>query len=100
MDSTVDELRTLDELRRYIHKTLCEKENLLAEQFSMTELQLTRHSELCGLQFCLRGPRSVRLAAIWAADQNVIYLYDAKGARYSKVRLKMRPVIERQAPAA
>jgi hypothetical protein len=41
----------------------------------------------CGLQFCLRGPRNVRLAAIWVADQNVVYLYDASGTRYAKLRL-------------
>jgi hypothetical protein len=33
-----DDVHTPDELRRFMHKTLCEKENLLADQFSMTEL--------------------------------------------------------------
>jgi hypothetical protein len=37
--------------------------------------RLTRRNQLCGLQFCLRGSRNVRLAAIWVADQNVVYLY-------------------------
>jgi hypothetical protein len=61
-------------------RLLCEKENLLVDQFAMTEFPLIRGGELCGLHFSLRGPRNVRLGAIWAADQNVVYLYDARGA--------------------
>ena len=77
MHTKVDDVHTLDELRQFVHKTLCEKENLLADQFTMTEVRLTRGNGPCGLQFCLRGPRNVRLAAIWVADRNVVYLYDA-----------------------
>lgn len=90
MHPTVDDVQTLDDLRRYVHTILCEKENLLADQFRMTELRLTREGEPCGVQFCLRGPRSLRLAAIWAADQNTLFLYDAKGVRYRKLQLKHR----------
>jgi hypothetical protein len=56
----------------------------------MLPTRLTRRTEPCGLQFCLRGPRNVRLAAIWVADQNVVYLYDAGGTRYAKMRLTNR----------
>lgn len=90
MHATVDDVQSLDDLRRFVHKILCEKENLLSDQFKTTELRLTRQNEICGLQFCLRGPRSVRLAAIWAAEQNAIYLFDAKGNRYSKLQLKQQ----------
>jgi hypothetical protein len=37
MHTKFDDVHTLDELRQFIHKTLCEKENLLADQFTMTE---------------------------------------------------------------
>lgn len=90
MCETLDVIRSLDDLRAYIHRTLCEKENLVADQFSMTEMQLTRRSRNCGLQFSLHGPRSVRLGAIWASDHNTIYFYDAQGVRYHKVRLPRR----------
>ena len=90
MSQTIDPIRTLDDLRGFVHRRLCEKENLLAEQFTMTEMRLTRRSRDCGLQFSLEGPRSVRLGAIWASDHNVIYLYDAQGVRYEKIRLKQR----------
>ncbi len=90
MLDTVDEVRSLDDLRAYIHHTLCEKENLLSDQFRMTEMQLKRRGRDCGLQFSLQGPRSVRLGAIWASDQNLIYFYDARGERYLKVRMRQR----------
>lgn len=90
MSIPLETVRSLDGLREYIHGRLCEKENLLADQFRMTEMTLRRRSRNCGLQFSLHGPRNVRLGAIWAADHNVIYLYDAQGQRYEKVRLKHR----------
>lgn len=90
MGLSLDTVRTLDDLRAYIHGRLCEKENLLADQFTMTEMRLTRRSRDCGLQFSLHGPRNVRLGAVWASDHNVIYLYDAQGVRYEKLRLKQR----------
>jgi hypothetical protein len=100
MHAKVDDVHTLDDLRRFVHETLCTKENLVANEFHVSEARLIRGGELCGLQFCVRGPRSVRLAAIWAADQNVLYLYDAKGTRYAKVRLAKRLAAATHAPAA
>ena len=90
MPDTIEESRSLNDLRAFIHQTLCEKENLLEDQFQMTEMQLFRRGRDCGLQFSLHGPRSVRLGAIWASDQNMIYLYDASGNRYQKLRLRHR----------
>jgi hypothetical protein len=62
--------------------------------------RLTRGNVPCALQFCLRGPRNVRLAAIWVADQNVVYLYDARGERYAKLRLTNRLALQEEARAA
>ena len=98
MHDTLEEIRSLDDLRAFIHRTLCEKENLLADQFKMTEMQLTRRGRGCGLQFSLHGPRSVRLGAIWVSDQNLIYFYDAAGVRFRKARLRQR--LLPNAPAA
>ena len=92
MTECLDALRSLDDLRTFIHTTLCNRENILAEQFAMTETQLTRGGQSCGLQFSLQGPRSVRLNAIWVADHNLVYFYDARGSRFLKIRLKQRLV--------
>ncbi|WP_299460510.1 hypothetical protein [uncultured Gimesia sp.] len=90
MSISIDSIQSLNELREYIHKTLCEKENLLEEQFTMSEMALRRRGRNCGLQFSINGPRSVRLGAIWASDSNMIYFYDARGERYAKVHLPNR----------
>lgn len=100
MHTTVDDVQTLDDLRQFVRQILCEKENLLVDQFTTTEVRLTSGSGTCGLQFCLRGPRNVRLAAIWVADRNVVYLYDARGERYAKLRLTNLPAMQEQARAA
>src|SRR5580704_11231209 len=100
MHTTVNDVHTLDELRQFIHKTLCEKESLLVDQFTMNEFQLTRGKKPCGIQLSLRGPRNVRLGAIWAADRNVVYLYDARGTRYAKLRLKNGLAMTEEASAA
>lgn len=90
MSESADDIRSMDDLRTFVHSTLCHRENLVADQFSMSEMQLNRRGRECGLQFSIHGPRSVRLGAIWASDHNTIYFYDAAGIRFSKVRLRQR----------
>ena len=90
MSDILAEIRTLENLRDFVHNTLCDKENLLAEITSMTQRELSRRGRQCGLQFALQGPRSVRLGAIWESDHNQIYFYDTRGIRYLKVQLPHR----------
>jgi hypothetical protein len=97
MPMNLENVRTLDDLRTFIHYVLCRKENLLEDQFQMAEMQLTRRGRDCGLQFSLQGPRSVRLGAIWASDRNVVYFYDTKGERFDKVTLNQRLFLEETA---
>ena len=78
----------MDALRRYVHEKLCRHENLVAEQFALVATPLTRKGTLCGMQFSLRGPRNVRLGAVWAADHNSLYLYNARGERFDKEQLE------------
>lgn len=97
MAESIEDLGSLEELRQFVRKTLCERENLLIDQFAMSELRLQQRGVDCGLQFSLHGPRSVRLGAVWAADHNTIYFYDAGGTRFGKVRLTRRFELERDA---
>jgi len=85
---TATEIRTLDQLRDFIHISLCRRENLLEFHFPMSEAELTRSGHQCGLQFVLHGPCRVRLAAVWAADRNEILMYAANGNRFRRVRLQ------------
>ena len=90
MSEAATGIQTVVELEHYVHERLCRHENLVAEQFALEVTPLMRRGALCGLQFLLRGPRSVRLGAVWASDQNQLYLYDARGERFHKEQLKGR----------
>ncbi len=92
MAECLDAIRSLDDLRAFVHRTLCNHENLLTDQFGITATRLKKDGQICGLQFCLNGPRSIRLGAIWAADHNTVYFYDARGLRFLKLRLPQRLV--------
>jgi hypothetical protein len=87
MLETSQAIESMTELRNFVHGTLCERENLVSEQFPMRETPLVLYGTPCGLQFTIKGPRSVRLSAVWASDSNTIYFYDARGERFLKVRL-------------
>jgi hypothetical protein len=98
MNDRVDAIQSLVDLKTFVHAALCDKENLVREQFQMREMALTSRGRQCGMQFSLKGPRSVRLGAIWASDQNMLYFYDARGERFMKVKLRQRVFVD--APAA
>ena len=87
MPAAPAEIRTLDDLRDFVHLSLCRKENLLEHHFPMTELELKRRDQICGFQFTLHGPRSVRLSAVWDRIRNQVLLYDAVGRRFARISL-------------
>lgn len=97
MTQNHSELTSIEELQLYVHNTLCEKESLLEYQFKTHARVLEKNGQPCGMQFSLKGPRSVRLEAVWATDRNIIYFYDARGERYQKVTLRNRIAIPKAA---
>ena len=96
MSESLDAIHNLDELRAFVHTTLCSRENILEDQFGLTETPLSRGGRTCGLHFFLHGPRNIRLEAIWVADRNLLYFYDARGVRFLKIQLS-RQVCSRAA---
>ncbi len=90
MTETLEAIRNLDDLRAFVHQTLCDRENILQDQFGLNETSLIRGGKDCGVHFWVQGPRSVRLEAIWVADRNTVYFYDARGVRYLKIQLAQR----------
>jgi hypothetical protein len=93
MSDSVDSIRNLDDLRAFVHKMLCDRENILQDQFPLSETILIRGAKDCGLHFWVLGPRSVRLEAIWETDRNTVYFYDARGMRYLKLQLPLRMAV-------
>ena len=100
MATGTETISTIDELRDFVHLTLCAKENLVEDQFQLRECDLKKLGKPCGLQFTILGPRQVRLSAVWASDRNVLYFYDTRGTRYLKIQLRRRIAVEARAIAS
>jgi hypothetical protein len=76
----------LASIRRFVTETLCEKDQLEENYFPLSERILVRGGSPCGVYFCLHGPRSLRLTAIWEMDSNTILFYGSRGERFRKAK--------------
>lgn len=84
---------SLQDLRNYIEITICQFNQLEPRVFQMTERVLRRQGQPCGMYFCLHGPRSVKLAAIWETDKNTILFYGSRGERVGRFRVRGMPTL-------
>jgi hypothetical protein len=84
-------LQDLDDLKSYVHKTICRQNELEENVFPMTERFLVRNGVPCGIYFCLHGPRSIQFTAIWETDHNTIFFYSETGQRRHKIQLVQAP---------
>lgn len=91
MDDLSPRINDLDDLRIYVHTTICEHNELEVNAFSMTERILVRRGKPCGMYFCLHGPRAVKFTAIWETDSNSVFFYSPTGERVSRTRLSHAP---------
>ena len=87
-------LQNLQDIRQYISNTLSQIDLLQPDSYHLSEHLLMRNGKPCGLFFCLHGPRSVRLTAIWETDSNTILFYGSCGKRIQKTELKDGPTLE------
>ncbi len=90
-------IQSLEELRRYVQTTLCERHALDSKQFPLVESVLTRSGRPCGLYFCQPGPRLLKAHAVWDSEHAVLAFYDSSGNRFHKVRLSPGPDPQRLA---
>ena len=74
-------------IREYIRDELCQRNELERDAFQMAQRVLKRHGKPCGFYFCIYGPRSVRLTAVWDLNRAAIYFYDSLGRRAGCHRL-------------
>ena len=95
LDDSPD-IRNLDDLRDYVHETICRRNELELNAFRMTERILVRGGSPCGLYFCLHGPRAVKFTAIWETDRNTVLFYDAVGQRVQRSQLTHAPTLASQ----
>ena len=94
------QITDLESLRLFINTTLCHHDQLELDAFPLTEQTLVRGSKPCGMFFCLHGPRSVRITAIWEIEHNVVLFYDSNGERFKTIRLLNAPELPCEALAA
>src|SRR5687768_7243153 len=85
------QIDNLTELRNYVHQTICDQNELELDAFQITERILVRGRKPCGIFFCLHGPRSVKLTAIWETDRNSVLFYNSSGERVLKTVLVQAP---------
>ena len=87
------QIRNISDLRQYVYETLCNQNDFELGAFQITERILVRGGKPCGIYFCLHGPRSVKLTAIWETVQNTILFYGSTGERLQKTQLTQAPVL-------
>ncbi|MEQ8787510.1 MAG: hypothetical protein RIC55_14495 [Pirellulaceae bacterium] len=75
------EIHTLDDLRDFVERTNCDRQQLLLGAFQFYERVLVRNGRTCGLHFTLSGPRAVQYSAIWDVARHTILFYDCNGER-------------------
>ena len=90
-------INDLDDLRTYVQETICERNELEANAYTMTERILIRAGRPCGLYFCLHGTRAVKFTAIWETDRNSVLCYGPTGERIERAQLTQAPNLVPQA---
>jgi len=85
------QLDNLTQLRQFVSRTLCQRDDFEEGVFQVTERILTKCGKLCGIFFCLHGPRSVKLTAVWETENNSIIFYGSTGEKFQKIRLASGP---------
>lgn len=94
------EFDNYSQIRQFVSCTLCQQNDIEIGVFQITERLLTRRGRPCGIYFCLHGPRSVKLTAIWETERNTILFYGSSGERFQTTKLEYSPAIEDQSEIA
>ena len=87
-------LEDLYAIRNYVNEILCSKDQLETNYFPLSQQILVRDGTPCGVYFCLHGPRSICLTAIWETDGNTILFYSSRGERFRTTQLISPPPID------
>lgn len=75
------ELTTPSEIAERVREMLLRKGDF-DDATPMIETPIRRREAVVGTEFTLLAPRSVRLSAIWSAEDGKIHFYDSEGARF------------------
>ena len=75
------ELPYFTTIREIVEEELCNKHQLLPKAFPLTEKLLRKQGSPCGIFYCLHGPRSIRLTAVFDIETARVLFYDSAGQR-------------------
>ena len=70
-----------DQFRLHIEEQLCRIGQLESGQFPLTSREMFRGGESCGFYFCIHGPRSVKLVAVYDRRKQKTIYYGTDGVR-------------------
>lgn len=73
--------QALEVVREYVRDELSVQNQLERNAFPMAEKVVTQKGSPVGFYFCMYGPRSVRLTAVWDLLKEQILFYDSQGRR-------------------
>jgi hypothetical protein len=73
----------LEWVSRFVREELCNQNRLEVDAFPMSQRVVTKQGNPIGIYFCMHGPRSVRLGAIWDWQRSSVIFYDSMGRRAS-----------------
>ncbi len=88
------QLKNLGQLKKFVAHTLCQQYDFEEGIFQVTEKILKKCGQTCGIFFCLHGPRSVKLTAVWETENNSIMFYGSTGERFKKTVLSEAPRLQ------
>ena len=91
MMASATHIHDLNDLKDYVHRTICDQNELELGVFPFAERILARGGKPCGIFFCLYGPRSVKFTAIWETERNTILFYGSSGERIMRTQLTHAP---------
>ena len=78
----------IEQLRKLVSKILCKQSDFEEGIFKISERTLKRGRDVCGIFFCLHGPRSVKLTAVWECKDNSIRFYGSNGEKFKTINLE------------
>jgi hypothetical protein len=84
MTNGITDMSSLEDLRGFVQRTICDHKQLLLGAFKFHEKILVQNGKPCGLHFSLNGPRAVQFSAIWDAARHTILFYDCNGERFHR----------------
>ncbi|MCD0463252.1 hypothetical protein [Roseiconus lacunae] len=79
-----------DQFCCHVEKTLCHIGGLEPGQFPMTRRNVSRGGQSCGMYFCVHGPRSVKLTAVYDHQKKITIYYGTDGVRHTNEPINVR----------